>query len=129
MNGNEYVPYKFGRAGLTPLTSDLVGPAIIVDRLLQMGAEVLGVYEMMQDADIKGFLALEVKVLITPHVHEQIRMVGHENRVDPDEWQPMIMNFQELYGLQRKKFDESVLAKILEGEYRGCSNAAEGENI
>jgi hypothetical protein len=82
----------------------------------------------MQIPKKKWFIALEVKVLRT-HVHEQIRMQGHENRVDPDKWQPMIMRFQELYGLEGKKIDESVLAKISEEEYRGFSNVAEFEKI
>jgi flavin reductase (DIM6/NTAB) family NADH-FMN oxidoreductase RutF len=128
MNGYEYVPDKFGRAGLTPLNSDLVVPARIAECPAQMEAELVGVYEMMQDADMKGFIALEVKVLRT-HVHESIRMEGFENRIDPDKWQPMIMSFQELYGLKGKKVDESVLAKISEEEYRGFSNAAEVEGV
>ena len=128
MNGYEYVPDKFGHAGLTPLDSDLVVPARIAECPAQMEAELVGVYEMMQDADMKGFIALEVKVLRT-HVHEAIRMEGFENRIDPDKWQPMIMSFQELYGLKGKKVDESVLAKISEEEYRGFSNAAEVEGV
>jgi hypothetical protein len=55
-------------------------------------------------------------------------MEGFENRVDPDEWKPMIMSFQELYGLKGKKVDESVWAKI-EEEYRGFSNAADVEEV
>ena len=128
MNGYEYVPDKFGRAGLTPLNSDLVVPARIAECPAQMEAELVGVYEMMQDADMKGFIALEVKVLRT-HIHEDIRMEGFENRIDPDKWQPMIMSFQELYGLKGKKVDESVLAKISEEQYRGFSNAAEVEMV
>ena len=54
-------------------------------------------------------------------------MEGHKNRIDPDKWHPMIMSFQELYGLKEKMVDESVLAKIGEEEYRGFSNAAEIE--
>jgi flavin reductase (DIM6/NTAB) family NADH-FMN oxidoreductase RutF len=128
MNGYEYVQDKFGRAGLTPLNSDLVVPARIAECPAQMEAELVGVYEMMQDADMKGFIALEVKVLRT-HIHEDIRMEGFENRIDPDKWQPMIMSFQELYGLKGKKVDESVLAKISEEEYRGFSNATEVEGV
>ncbi|KAG0652510.1 hypothetical protein D0Z07_0001 [Hyphodiscus hymeniophilus] len=128
MNGYEYVPDKFGRAGLTPLNSDLVAPARIAECPAQMEAELIGVYEMMQDAGTKGFIALEVKVLRT-HVHEGIRMKGFENRIDPDKWQPMIMSFQELYGLKGKKVTESVLAEISEEEYRGFSNAADVEEI
>ena len=54
-------------------------------------------------------------------------MEGHKNRIDPDKWHPMIMSFQELYGLKEKGVDESVLAKIGEEEYRGFSNAAKIE--
>jgi flavin reductase (DIM6/NTAB) family NADH-FMN oxidoreductase RutF len=128
INGYEYVPDKFGRAGLTPLNSDLVVPVRIADCPTQIEAELVGVYEMMQNADIKGFIALEVKVLRI-HIHEHIRMEGFENRIDPDKWQPMIMSFQELYGLKGKKVDESVLAKISEEEYRGFSNAVEVDGV
>jgi len=128
MNGYAYVPDKFGHAKLTPLKSDLIRPARIMECPAQMEAELVGVYEMMPDVDTKGFIALEVKVLRT-HVHEDIRMEGQENRIDPDKWRPMIMSFQELYGLKGKKIDESVLAKIREEEYRGFSNAAEVEAV
>ena len=128
MNGYRYIPDKFGRAGLTPLNSELVTPARIAECPAQMEAELVGVHEMMQDADTKGFVALEVRVLRT-HVHEEIRMEGFENRVDPDKWKPMIMSFQELYGLKGKKADESLLAKISEEEYRGFSNAVDVEEV
>ncbi|KAK9328898.1 hypothetical protein V1520DRAFT_370867 [Lipomyces starkeyi] len=132
MNGYKYVPDKFGHAGLTPQTSDIVRPARIGECPAQMEAELMGVYEMMQDADTQGFIALEVKVLCT-HVHESIRMTGHQNRVDPDKWHPMIMSFQELYGLRPKKISPSVLARIQEEAYRPFSNrvqvvSAEAEN-
>jgi flavin reductase (DIM6/NTAB) family NADH-FMN oxidoreductase RutF len=65
-------------------------------------AELIGVYEMMQDTDTKSFIALEVKVLRT-HVHEEIRMQDQKNRIDPDKWRPIIMSFQELYGLKGGK--------------------------
>ncbi|KAG4433395.1 hypothetical protein IFR05_011131 [Cadophora sp. M221] len=128
MNGYEYVPDKFGRAGLTALKSDLVVPPRIEECPAQMEAELVGVYEMMQDADVGGFIALEVKVVRT-HVHQYIRMEGSENRIDPDKWMPMIMSFQELYGLKGKKVEKSELARISEEEYRGFSNAAEVEGL
>ncbi|OBT84884.1 hypothetical protein VE02_06538 [Pseudogymnoascus sp. 03VT05] len=104
MNGYEYVPDKFGRAGLTAVQSDV----------------------MAADADTKGFFTLEVKVVRT-HVHRGIRMEGSKNRIDPDRWRPMIMSFQELYGLRGKVVGESVLARIGEEEYRGFSNEVEVE--
>ncbi|OGM50090.1 hypothetical protein ABOM_001255 [Aspergillus bombycis] len=91
-----------------------------------MEAELKRVYEMMQDAEMKGFIALEVQVLRT-HVHENIRMAGHANRIDPDKWHPLIMSFQELYGLSRKKTSPSILAKINEEGYRPFSNPVDEE--
>lgn len=122
MNGYNYVHDKFGHSGLTPIPSDLVRPARVAECPAQMEAELKGVYEMMQDADTKGFIALEVKVLRT-HVHETIRMSGHANRIDPDKWNPMIMSFQELYGLAPKKVSQSILARINEEGYRPFSNS------
>ncbi|KAH8701928.1 hypothetical protein BGW36DRAFT_356073 [Talaromyces proteolyticus] len=124
MNGYKYVPDKFGHSGLTPIPSDLVRPARIAECPAQMEAELKGVYEMMQDAEANGFIALEVKVLQT-HVHQNIRMLGHANRIDPDKWQPLIMSFQELYGLAPKKVSPSILANINEEEYRPFSNSVE----
>ncbi|CAH0055814.1 unnamed protein product [Clonostachys solani] len=72
---------------------------------------------MCQDIDAKGFIALEVKVLRT-HVEENIRMAGHKNRIDPDLWHPMIMSFQELYGLNPRKIAAFELARVHEEEYR-----------
>lgn len=126
MNGYVYVHDKFGHAKLTPLKSELVRPARIMECPAQMEAELVGVYEMMQDSDAKGFIALEVKVLRT-HVHEDIGMEGWKNRIDPNKWRPMIMSFQELYGLKDGKVEESKLAKIGEEEYRAFSNAADVE--
>lgn len=126
MNGYKYVPDKFGHSDLTPAVSDLVRPLRIAECPAQMEAELKGVYEMMQDAEGEGFLALEVKVLRT-HVHENIRMAGHANRIDPDKWRPLIMSFQELYGLARKKTSESVLAEINEESYRPFSNPLDDE--
>jgi hypothetical protein len=58
----------------------------------------------MQDLlDRKGLvLALEVNVLRT-HIQNDLRMTGYVNRIDLDHWKPMIMNFQEMYGLLMRK--------------------------
>lgn len=124
MNGYKYVHDKFTHAGLTPQASDLVRPARIVECPAQMEAELIGTYPMMKDIGVSGFLALEVKILRT-HVHDSIKMTGYKNRIDPDKWHPMIMSFQELYGLNPKKISTSVLAGIEEEKYRPFSNDVE----
>lgn len=75
----------------------------------------MNVVEMMQDApDVKGaVVALEVKIIQT-RVDEELRLEGHENRIDPDKWRPMIFCFREMYGLQSQKAAKSKQAEIQE---------------
>lgn len=44
-------------------------------------------------------------------------MDGAENRIDPDKWGPLIMNFQQLYGLAPGKLRPSRLGEIPEATY------------
>jgi flavin reductase (DIM6/NTAB) family NADH-FMN oxidoreductase RutF len=128
MSGYEYVADKFERSRLTALASQLVRPCRLAECPAQMEGELMGVHEMMQDLGTKALVALEVKILRT-HVHEDIRMVGYANRIDPDKWRPLIMSFQELYGLARKKISDSTLAEIDEEQYRPLSNSLKDEGI
>jgi flavin reductase (DIM6/NTAB) family NADH-FMN oxidoreductase RutF len=111
--GYKFEKDKFGIANLTPQPSDLVQPLRIQECRVQMEAELVGKYDILGGA-IK---LVEVKILRT-HVLDQLRLKGHENRIDPDAWHPMIMSFQHLYGLRNGKMVESKLAKIDEDLYR-----------
>ena len=117
--GYEYCQDKFERAGLTRQVSGLIRPPRVAECPIQMEAELMGFTEMMKDLpDRSGIiLALEVKILRT-HVRHDIRLAGHANRIDPDRWRPMIMSFQELYGLAPSKVTKSKLASIDEESYR-----------
>lgn len=125
MAGYKSVHDKFGHASLTPVASELVMPDRVAECPAQMECELVGEYQMFED---KGqvIMALNVQVLRT-HVHDAIRMAGHRHRIDPDLWHPLIMNFQELYGVSPKKAIKSDLARIGEESYRGFSNPIEGE--
>lgn len=114
----EFCKDKFARSGLTEQASDLVRPPRITQCPVQMEAEMINSMELMHDLpDRKGVvLAIEVKILRT-HVRNDLRLAGHANRIDPDRWRPMIMSFQELYGLGPKS-TESKLATIDEERYR-----------
>ncbi|KAK4551261.1 hypothetical protein LTR86_011266, partial [Recurvomyces mirabilis] len=117
--GYRYEKDKFAVAGLTPQDSDLVTPPRIRECPAQMEAEMAGVHEMMSSlpGEAKGFtLAIEVRILRT-HVVDALRLHGHSNRINPDTWRPMIMNFQHLYGLKTGKPEVSSLASIEEELY------------
>ncbi|HEX5075306.1 MAG TPA: hypothetical protein VFW03_19000 [Gemmatimonadaceae bacterium] len=48
---------------------------------------------------------------------EAVRLPGHRNRIDPDRWRPLIMSFQQFYGLG-DRVQTSTLAEISEDSYR-----------
>ncbi|KAF9731072.1 hypothetical protein PMIN03_003340 [Paraphaeosphaeria minitans] len=117
--GYEHCNDKFRLSGLTLRASDLVQPPRIAECPVQMEAELMSSLELMQDLlDRKGvLLAIEVKILRT-HVRNDLRLAHHANRIDPDRWRPLIMSFQEFYGLAPAKVTESKLATINEDKYR-----------
>lgn len=117
--GYRHVKDKFEVSGLTPVPSDLVVPPCIKEAPVQMEAELVDVHSMMKDVpSLAGaVLALEVKILRV-HVEESLKMEGYENRVDAAKWRPVILSFQELYGLKDEKVVVSKLATINEEMYR-----------
>jgi hypothetical protein len=57
-------------------------------------------------------------------VDERIRMVGHDDRIDPERWRPLIMNFCQFFGLG-SIVHHSTLAEIPESAYRPALRAAQ----
>jgi flavin reductase (DIM6/NTAB) family NADH-FMN oxidoreductase RutF len=71
----------------------------------------------VRDDDRRGALvALELRI-VRVHVDEAIRMTGHDDRIDPEKWRPLIMSFQQFYGLGGI-VHESTLSRIPETVYR-----------
>jgi flavin reductase (DIM6/NTAB) family NADH-FMN oxidoreductase RutF len=122
--GYTYVKDKFGHAKLTPQKSDLVVPPRILECPVQMEAELMEYHEMMKDLpDRKGkILAIEMKILRV-HVQDELRLEGHQNRINTERWRPTLMMFQELYGIRDDKLVDSNLAKIEEKNYRGATRS------
>jgi flavin reductase (DIM6/NTAB) family NADH-FMN oxidoreductase RutF len=117
--GYIHVKDKFQHAGLTPQPSDLVKAPRILECAVQMEAELVDSHDMMKDMPHhKGLMmGLEVKILRI-HIEDRLMLAGHENRIDTDKWQPMLMCFQEYYGMGQKKLVKSRLAEIDEELYR-----------
>jgi flavin reductase (DIM6/NTAB) family NADH-FMN oxidoreductase RutF len=61
--------------------------------------------------------AIEVRVTRV-HAHPAIMMEGEEHRIDPDKWRPLIMSFQQFYGLAPDKLQRSELGQIPEVSYK-----------
>ncbi|MFE0026950.1 flavin reductase family protein [Amycolatopsis sp. NPDC059021] len=117
--GYRYEPDKFGRAGLTPIAAETVEAPRVAECPVVMEAVVEGVHPIAEDDEAQrgGIVAIEVRVQRVG-VHDDVRMAGTDNRIDPDAWRPLIMSFQELYGLG-PKLRPSTLASIPERLYRG----------
>jgi flavin reductase (DIM6/NTAB) family NADH-FMN oxidoreductase RutF len=109
---------KFGVAGLTAEDSQLVAPPRVMECPVQLEAVLEGSMGLAEsDPERRGrLIALEVRI-VRVHVAESIRMAGHADRIDPDRWRPLIMNFCHFYGLG-ERLHHSTLAEIPESAYR-----------
>ena len=115
---------KFGVAGLTPAPSEVVAPPRVAECPVQLEA-VLEARHPLEGSNPERagrLVALEVRV-VRVHLDERVMMEGHEDRVDPDRWRPLIMSFCRFYGLGRE-LHPSRLAEIPESAYRIPRKAA-----
>ena len=114
---------KFGVAGLTAVTSELVGAPRAQECPVQLEAVLEAVHPFGTRPDKPcGMLAFEVRV-VRAHIDESILMTGKLNHIDPDKWRPLIMSFCHFYGLGNKLRD-STLAQIPEEAYRPVAHMA-----
>jgi flavin reductase (DIM6/NTAB) family NADH-FMN oxidoreductase RutF len=117
--GYRFEPDKFGVAGLTPIASEVVAPPRVAECPVNLEAVVEDVRSLAaaDEAQRGKILVFEVRV-VRVHVHDDIRMPATTDRIDPDAWRPLIMSFQELYGLG-PRVHRSTLAQVPERLYRG----------
>lgn len=101
--GYRHEPAKFQTAGLTPHPSDLVRPFRVAECPVQLEGRVEEVSTFGQgDPRLSvPIAAIEIRVLRV-HVEEEILVGGERNYIDPEKWQPLIMNFCEFFGLSGK---------------------------
>ncbi|MEU8244761.1 flavin reductase family protein [Nonomuraea sp. NPDC048916] len=116
--GYRYVHDKFGRAGLTPVESETVRPPRVAECPVAMEAVVEAVHPVADEDEAQrgGIIVFEVRVRRL-WVHDEIRLAGTDDHIDPDAWRPLIMSFQKLYGLG-PQVHPSTLARIPERFYR-----------
>lgn len=116
--GYRHEPDKFGIAGLTPMASETVGPPRVRECPVQLEASIAVTHRVAEDNPAqRGFiLCIETRIQRV-HAEESIMMKGEKNRIDPDKWRPLIMNFQHFYGLG-PRLQDSTLGTIPEAMYR-----------
>jgi flavin reductase (DIM6/NTAB) family NADH-FMN oxidoreductase RutF len=110
--GYRHVPDKFAEAGLTPTKADLVRPPRVAECPVQMEATL---HEVHPVGPRGSAFALEVAV---ERVHADQDILAGPDRIDPDAWRPLIMSFQQFYGLGSDRLRSSELARIPEALYR-----------
>ena len=110
---------KFDVAGLTPIASDLVSPPRVLECPVHLEAVVEGTHPLAaSDPERRGrLLGIEVRI-VRVHVDESIRMPGYSDRIDPRRWRPLIMSFQQFFGLGDEVLQHSTLGEISEDAYR-----------
>ncbi|RWY52416.1 flavin reductase family protein [Mucilaginibacter gilvus] len=115
--GYRYHQDKFELAGLTKQTSETVQAPRVNECPVQMEAVVEAVHGLAEhDADMRGKILTFELLIKRVYLDESILMDGHPNHVDPDTWKPLIMSFQQFYGLG-EQVHPSTLAEIPEHLY------------
>lgn len=113
-----YEPRKFETAGLTPQAGQLVAAPRVLECPVQLEASMAAVHTTgLEDPDLRGKILIFELRMLRVHALPQLMMDGHPNRIDPDKWRPLIMSFQEFYGLG-DKVHYSTLAEIPEALYQ-----------
>ncbi len=116
--GYRHEEHKFARANLTPVPSEVVAPPRALECPIQLEARLAGSHQIGEDnVAIRGkLIALEVEI-VRVHADSSLLVSGAPDRIDPDQWRPLIMSFQQFYGLT-PRLQKSTLATIPESAYK-----------
>jgi flavin reductase (DIM6/NTAB) family NADH-FMN oxidoreductase RutF len=117
--GYRHEKNKFEISGLTALPGETVAAPRALECPVQIEAKLAHVHRMAQEDEVwrGNLVAIEVRVTRV-HAHPEIMMDGEPNRIDPDKWRPLIMSFQQFYGLTPQKLQRSELGQIPEAAYK-----------
>ena len=110
---------KFELARLTPVPSETVAPPRALDCPVHLEATVEHWRDLAEnDEKVRGrSVVFEVRIRRV-HLAEALLLDGHRDRVDPEKWRPLVMNFQKFYGLAPEQAHASRLSDIPEALYR-----------
>lgn len=115
--GYRYEPDKFGVSGLTPIPSLTVAAPRVQECPVQLEAEFIDLHPLADDDPQQRGRIFTIELRIKKvHAAPTILMEGYANRIDPNAWRPLIMSFQQFYGLG-PNLQESTLATIPERLY------------
>ena len=88
---------KFGRAGLTPIASEIVSPPRAAECPIQIEASVVAVHvPVAVTGDPDGFRIVETR-LERFHAHSRI-VIPDSDQIDTEHWQPLLYVFRHYFG-------------------------------
>jgi len=116
--GYRYESKKFETARLTPTPSETVAPPRALECPVQLEAVVAARHGLGEDGPWKDAVAIFEVRIQRVHVRPDLMLDGSANRIDPDKWRPLIMSFQQFYGLSPRQIHPSLLGSIPEELYR-----------
>lgn len=113
--GYRYEPNKFETAGLTPIPSHSVNSPRVKECPVHLEATVEQVHSI---AEPSSLVAIEVKI-VSCHIEEDLLMGGEKNYINPEKWNPLIMNFCEFFGLSPKLHPSKLAEPFMKKHYEG----------
>lgn len=118
LKGYRYEPNKFEVSGVTPMDSEMVSVPSVRECPVQMEAIVTAIHPIGEDDEVlrNRIVSIELKI-VKIRLDDKILRSDDINHVDPDKWRPLIMSFQQFYGLG-DQVAPSVLAQIPERLYK-----------
>jgi len=109
---------KFSIAGLHPVNSETVFAKRVKECPVQMEAVVEAVHGVGEgDVAIRGKIVTFELRIKRVYVEENLLKDRSANKINPDKWKPLIMSFQQFYGLGQQ-VHHSTLGEIPEHLYQ-----------
>lgn len=109
---------KFKRAGMTALEGELVKAPRAVQCPVQLEASFVAIHPLAAETGINNIRSVTIELrILRVHLDESILADGSSDHIDPDKWRPLIMSFQQFYGLG-ERLHSSTLATVPEHLYR-----------
>lgn len=115
--GYRHVHDKFQTAGLTQLAATVVSPPRVLECSVHLEARLANSAPFGEGNPrmVVPTRAFELSI-VAAHADSAITKSDNSNHIDPDKWQPLIMNFRRLYGISAE-VASSVLAEGPEDAY------------
>ncbi len=117
MLGYKYSNDKFAQSGFTPQQSDSSNVSAIKECPIQLEVSVENFKPFGENDERMAVPAYAIELKISKvSVMPDMLVEGSKNKIDPNKWNPLIMNFRKLYSLTAE-VNESRLARKPEALY------------